>query len=154
MTDHSLSRVAKAITTGLWIDHEIRVCTYDIDFAGHVSNIVYLRWLEEMRLLLFDKYFPLKTFLDQGKTPVIASTYIEYKRPVRLFDKPCGVMWMSEVGKAKIIIEAEFYVADNITTIAKHTGVFVELATGRPIRVPDICVKLYREAQEMVPAER
>jgi len=33
------------------ISTPIAIRTYDIDFAGIVSNIVYLRWLEDMRLL-------------------------------------------------------------------------------------------------------
>jgi acyl-CoA thioester hydrolase len=37
----------------LEIEMPIRVRTYDIDSAGHVSNIVYLRWMEDMRLQIF-----------------------------------------------------------------------------------------------------
>jgi len=33
----------------------IRVATYDIDYANHVSNIVYFRWLEDLRLQLLEK---------------------------------------------------------------------------------------------------
>lgn len=127
----------------LFVEHDIKIGTYDIDFAGHVSNISYLRWLEDMRLMLFDKYFPLKIFLDQGKTPVLASTEIKYKRPVKLFSQPHGVMWVSAMGKASMTIQAEFFVNGELTTSAKHVGVFVELSSGKPVRVPAICLDLY-----------
>jgi acyl-CoA thioester hydrolase len=29
---------------------DLPIKTYDIDFAGIVSNIVYIRWLEDLRL--------------------------------------------------------------------------------------------------------
>jgi len=42
----------------LLIEKEIKVATYDIDFAGIVSNISYIRWLEDLRLAWLEKYFP------------------------------------------------------------------------------------------------
>lgn len=136
---------------GLFVERDIIVGTYDIDFANHVSNIAYLRWFEDMRLSLFEKYFPLKNFLEQGKTPVIASHHIHYKRPIKLFDKPHALMWINQMGKAMLTIEAEIYVSGHVTTSVTHVGVFIELATGRPIRVPEVCVQLYEKSTELIP---
>lgn len=136
---------------GLFVEHDITVSTYEIDFAAHVSNIVYLRWFEDMRLKLFEKYFPLKGFLDEGKTPVIACHHIQYRRPIKLFDKPHGLMWISHLGRAMFKIEAELYVDGQITTTVEHEGVFVDLASGKPIRVPERCAKMFRESTELIP---
>lgn len=140
--------------TSLFIEHDVFVSTYDTDFAGHVSNISYLRWFEDMRLKLFDKYFPLSGFLDEGKTPVIAATNIHYKRPVKLFEKPHGVMWVSKMGQASMTISAELHVGDELRTVVEHVGVFIDLATGRPIRLPSLCVDLFKNANEVVPLKR
>jgi acyl-CoA thioester hydrolase len=129
----------------LHITHDINVSTYDIDFAGHVSNISYLRWLEDMRLKVFDVYFPLKNFLDDGITPVLASTEIHYKRPIRLFDNPHGVMWVSSMGNASLVMEAELTVDGAVTTKAKHVGVFIDLSTNKPVRIPQICREKFQE---------
>jgi len=131
----------------LHLHHRITVRTYDIDSAGHVSNIAYLRWLEDMRLDLFEKYFPLREFVNTGITPVIASTHIEYKRPIKLFDQPEGFMWVSEMGRASLIMEAELRVDSLVTTVARHVGVFVMLDTGKPVRVPEICRARFAHAQ-------
>jgi len=32
------------------VERAIEIKTYDIDFAGIVSNIVYVRWLEDLAL--------------------------------------------------------------------------------------------------------
>jgi acyl-CoA thioester hydrolase len=132
--------------TGLFVEHDITVGTYDIDFAGHVSNISYLRWLEDMRLRLFDKYFPLKNFLEENKTPVLTSTAIQYKRPIRLFDRPHCYMRVSKMGLASLTIEAEFRVDGELTTVAEHVGVFIDLKTHKPIRIPKILLEKFEQA--------
>lgn len=122
----------------------ISIGTYDIDFAGHVSNIVYFRWLEDMRLKVFDEYFPLKDFMDQGLLPVIAAHTIEYKRAIRLFDKPVAHMWIQEVRAASVIFNGEIVVDDAVTTLATHTGVFINGTTMKPVRTPNVIVEKFK----------
>lgn len=131
----------------MYNEHVIYVNTYDVDFAGHVSNISYLRWLEEMRLRLFDQYCPLKSFTDQGLCPVLASTEIKYKKPVRLYDQPLGKMWVSSVGRTSIVIEAEIYVGEVLTTTARHVGVFVDLEKTKPVAVPSSFLAAYEQSK-------
>ena len=121
----------------------LKVGTYDVDFAGHVSNISYLRWLEDMRLQLFDNYFPLKHFLDKGLIPVIAMTKIEYKKPIRLFDMPMGYMWIESLGAASIKIAADILVDSVLTTQAQHIAVFIDKTTSKPVKVPQEVVKSF-----------
>ncbi len=111
--------------------------TYDIDFAGHVSNIVYIRWLEDLRMMVLDTYLPLKTLMEQGVAPVVIRTSIEYKRPVKLFDSVTGMMWASEMGNVKGILSAEFTVNGSIVAASEQTGVFVRMDNGRPVAFPE-----------------
>jgi acyl-CoA thioester hydrolase len=146
---------------GLWVDttlsdkrpllitHNICVATYDIDFAGHVSNIAYFRWLEDMRLKIFEQHFPLEFFMRDGLAPVLVSTSIEYKRAIKLFDKPVGYMWVSEMGNASLTIEAELLVENRVTTTARHVGVFIDLDRGRPVRLPAICMEKFKHASSV-----
>lgn len=119
------------------IIYPIIVRGYDIDFAQVVSNIVYIRWLEDMRVHWLDQYFPLRSMIEQGRVPVLASTHIEYKRPVRLFDDPIGHMWLADIGRVRWTIQAEFVAKGEITTTAVQTGVFVDLTTLRPVPLPE-----------------
>lgn len=127
------------------ISHDIKIATYDIDFAGHVSNITYLRWFEDMRLKLFEKYFSLRKFLANGRCPVIAESKIEYKRPLKLFQEPRGEMWIERMGNTSMVLRGEIYVDDKLTTAAEFTAVFVDLTTGKPIRLPDVCRVLFNQ---------
>jgi acyl-CoA thioester hydrolase len=111
--------------------------TYDIDFAGHVSNIVYIRWLEDLRMLVLEKYLPLNILMERGIAPVVMRTTIEYKRPVKLFDSVTGTMWASEMGNVKGILSAEFVVNGTVVAAAEQIGLFVKMESGRPVAFPE-----------------
>lgn len=125
----------------------ISIGTYDIDFAGHVSNIVYLRWMEDMRLMIFDENFPLQGFMEQGLLPVLAGSTIEYRRAIRLFDKPIGHMWIEDVRPASVVFRGVVVLDDVVTTTASHTGVFVSATSMKPVRIPRLIVEKFEEQQ-------
>lgn len=121
----------------LYVELTFQPKTYDIDFAGHVSNIVYIRWLEDLRLSLLETYLPLNTLTEKGIAPVLVRTTIDYKRPVKLFDKPIGKMWAGEIGNVRGILVAEFSVNGVVVATAEQIGIFVRLDSGRPVAFPD-----------------
>lgn len=115
----------------------LKVQTYDIDFAFHVNNQVYVRWLEDLRMEVLREYYPLKRFMDAGVAPILASTQITYKRPVGLYDEPVGHMWCTHLGRASIWLEAEITVGDQVCAHAIQRGSFLVLATGKASRTPE-----------------
>ena len=74
----------------LEVNLDFTIKTYDIDFAGIVSNIVYIRWLEDLRLKMLETYLPLKELMARECCPIVHSTAIEYKKALGLFESPCG----------------------------------------------------------------
>jgi acyl-CoA thioester hydrolase len=134
----------------LYVELSFQPKTYDIDFAGHVSNIVYIRWLEDLRLSLLDTYLPLNTLMEKGIAPVVMRTTIDYKRPVKLFDKPIGKMWAGEIGNAKGILLAEFSVNSGVVATAEQIGIFVRLDSGRPVAFPDELRRHFEEFQKSI----
>jgi acyl-CoA thioester hydrolase len=112
------------------------VQTYDIDFAGIVSNIVYIRWLEDLRLKLLEEHWPLDRALHDGYTPILLSTQVHYLRALKLFDAPSGTMWLSELGKARFALEAIFDLDGSLVARAAQTCAFVNSISLRPMRVP------------------
>ncbi len=113
------------------------VRTYDIDFVGIVSNIVYVRWLEDLRLQMLAEFFPLDAAMQvQGIAPVLLRTEIDYKRAIRLFDAVQGRMWLAEAGPVRQVLAAEFTVDGRLHAAARQTTCFIELAGGRPVPTP------------------
>ena len=118
------------------VELQFKVQTYDIDFAGIVSNQVYIRWLEDLRLELLETYAPLDRQLAAGLVPVLLSTEISYKRALRLFDRPRGRIWMVEVGRVRWTLDAVISQHGAVAASARHVCAFVDTATLRPRPVP------------------
>ena len=131
--------------TPLQVTLNLQVKTYDIDFAGIVSNIVYLRWLEDLRLEILETYLPLKQLMAQGYCPIIASTEIKYKKALRMFDRPVAKMWVSELGRSRCTLQAEICLNKQIVTTATQTGFFINLQTMRPMPIPQELKTIYQQ---------
>lgn len=113
------------------------VRTYDIDFASIVSNIVYIRWLEDLRLQMLAEFFPLDTAIQSlGIAPVLLRTEIDYRRAIRLFDAVQGRMWLAEAGPVRQILAAEFTIDGRVHAAARQTTCFINLSSGRPVPTP------------------
>lgn len=130
------------------VELHLQVKSYDIDVAGIVSNIVFVRWLEDLRLAILSTYFPLEKQLAAGFAPVISQTRIEYKKPLKMFDRPVARMWVSEMSSVKWVVAAEISLDGNIVAIAEQTGFFANLSSGRPIPIPDELARRYSEYQQ------
>jgi len=105
----------------------LTVNTYDIDIAGHVNNIVYVRWLEDMRNELFSQSFSLEKLLEVNHYPVVVSSEIKYKRQIKLFDKPLGKMFMQSYSHGLIVLKAEIIVDNTLAFVATQKCVFMNL---------------------------
>lgn len=115
----------------------ITVKTYDIDFAAIVHNAVYIRWLEDLRQLLIAEHYSMEQALADGRTPILTRTDITYKWPTRFGDTVKGEMWIADLGRTKWEVQAEIHANGVMAAAATQSGYFAELATLRPVRIPD-----------------
>lgn len=127
----------------------LEVKTYDIDFAGVVSNIVYIKWLEDLRLAMLATHYPLQNQLERDIVPVILQTKIDYKKSIRLFDEVLGRIWMSDVQKMKWFLQAEIYNQDKVAAVAEQSGIFAKLSRSRPVSIPDDLLQKYLEFKQV-----
>jgi len=122
----------------------IKVQTYDIDFAGYVNNAVYVRWLEDLRMELLRRHYPLEKLMAAGTAPILHATNIVYRRSIGLFDEPVGHMWCTEMGRATLRLEAEFVVGDQVCATATQRGILLKLGSTAPVRLPAELVERFR----------
>ena len=127
----------------LAVEIEFTVCTYDIDFADHVSNQSYIRWLEDLRFRVLEAYYPLEPCLEAGIAPTLTRTEIDYRRAIRLFEPVVGRMWAGRLGTARLELFATFTVNGELRASARQEGVFISLETGRPMRIPADLRRIY-----------
>ena len=120
------------------IAFSLPIYTYQIDFNRHVSNIVYIEWMEIGRLKLLEAVgLPVQQAAAAGLAAVLVETQIVYKQPLSLGDTVQAEVWLSEVGKASAWIEFRFYNnAGTLVAAGRQKGVFVSSETARPVRLP------------------
>jgi acyl-CoA thioester hydrolase len=111
------------------IELKPNIKTYDIDVAGHVNNIVYLKWFENLRTKLFNKHFNLKALMSANLYPVVISTNIKYKRFLKLFDKPVGRISFIGFNHSIIKLKFEIKVNGKIAVLGEQTCVLMNLKT-------------------------
>ena len=132
---------ADAVTASAYSTHSIAitVADSDIDELGHASNIAYVRWIQDVAVahstavgLDFEAYRKL------GGVFFVRRHEVDYLRPVLRGDRLQVRTWIDSAMAAKckrateIVNEAGTVVARAMTTWG-----YVEMATGRPVRIPD-----------------
>ena len=118
------------------VEVEFRAKTYDVDGYRHVHNAVYIRWLEDLRTAMLDKFYPFERFLAAGIGPVLTKTMVEYRRAVKLGERPIGRMWVLSTGRVRIGLAAEIRLGGVICAYAEQELAIIDIASGRPLRVP------------------
>ncbi len=125
-------------TEGLLVaEKEIEVNGYDIDAMGVVSNIVYIRWFEDLRTAFINQHMNYSTMINQGISPILMKTEAEYKVPVTIHDKPVGRIYLVKASKMKWVFQFEI-VSAGVHCIGTQTGGFYRLSDKKITSVPQV----------------
>jgi acyl-CoA thioester hydrolase len=130
------------------LDFPIR--TYDIDYAGVVSNLVYLRWLEDLRLTVLEVHYPFERLLEAGLAPTVTETLIQYKRPAGIKDQASGRMWVAKLSKVKVVFQAEITINGEIAVTAEQKGCLIDMKNGRIAPIPEDLLRIYQGQSQKI----
>ena len=121
------------------LSYDLPIYTFQIDFARHVSNIVYVQWMEIGRLLLLKAAGrPVEQIADTGALPILVETAISYKKPLLIGDTARAQLWISELTNASAWMEFRFYNgAGDLVASGRQRGIFVDIESGRPKRLSE-----------------
>jgi acyl-CoA thioester hydrolase len=125
------------VTRPLLIERPIVVRTYDIDYANIAHNIVYFRWLEDLRAEILAGVLPIDEIVATGISPILTRTEIDYRWPVRLGDAATGRMWVADLSRTRWTLAAEIVVGEQVCAAARQSGYFADLKSLRAVRVPE-----------------
>lgn len=117
-----------------------KVYTFHIDFNGHVSNIVYVQWMEIARNRLLDAMdLSVQRIRRTGFSPVLIETHVTYHQPVFLGDTVTIEIWLTDVTPLYAWMAIRIRRSDGqLAALGRQRGVFVSLETSRPRRLrPD-----------------
>ncbi|MBU0961972.1 MAG: acyl-CoA thioesterase [Proteobacteria bacterium] len=114
---------------------EENIYTYHIDFAGHVSNIIYIQWMEIGRLKLLERVgMPVQEVVERlGLFPTLINTEIRYRKQLFLGDKVRIEVWLSKLKNVSAIMEFRFYNGKGeLTADGRQTGLFIDSVSHQP----------------------
>jgi acyl-CoA thioester hydrolase len=107
-----------------------------MDEAGHIHNVVYLRYLEETRIDVFSVN-PPKPGAAALAFAVVAEMDIEYLRPLAYRPEPVRVeTWVARIGTSSFGLSHEVHDGDTLHARAQSTMVAFDAGTSRarPLR--------------------
>jgi acyl-CoA thioesterase FadM len=73
-------------------------------------------------------------------------TTVDYKQPIQLSDQPIGTMGMKAMDPLRWTVSATISVKDTVAAVGEQMGVFINLQSRRPTRLPASLRQLYQEA--------
>lgn len=113
------------------------IYTYQIDFVGHVNNIIYVQWLENARVKLIEAMgLTISQIAEQDDMlPIITETIIQYKKPFFLNNKVHVEVWVSEMFNVSANFKFRFLNENSeVCSTAKQKVLFIDKKTQRPSR--------------------
>ncbi|QMU29475.1 acyl-CoA thioesterase [Adhaeribacter radiodurans] len=115
--------------------HLIKVRQEDIDVMGHVNNVVYLRWVQEVATAHWEYAAPEN--IKSLYLWVVLRHEIDYHRPAFLNDDIQGLTWVGTHQGAKFERFVSLYRAgsDQLLASAKTTWCLLDAVTMRPKRI-------------------
>ena len=108
----------------------------DNDIYGHVNNVVYLRWVQDVATA---HWFAAAPPEDQASVIwMVVRHEIDYLRGLGPGESVTGRTWVGEAPRgARFDRHVEFIGADGKPRVrARTTWAIIDKASGRPLRVP------------------
>ena len=126
---------------------DLEVYTYQIDIVGHLSNIIYIEWMEIGRLKLLEAVgLPVVELKNRDIFPILVNTNITYKKPIFFGDKIRAEVWLSKLSEASAIIEFRFIINEGILAASgNQRGLFISGKSGKPYRLKSEERDLFRK---------
>ena len=122
----------------------------DIDVNGHVNNVAYVQWMQDVAVHHFRDVGGEPLMDAAAATWVARSHHIEYLRPAYLGDDVEARTWVTDFSRVRSVRCYTFVRMSDDVLLAKGETewVFVNATTGRPKAIPESITSLFRPAAD------
>jgi acyl-CoA thioester hydrolase len=112
----------------------------DLDPLNHVNNAIFSTYYEEARIEFIQEVNQLAGELKNGYSFVLANIEIDFVRPVEYPNNILIGSGIKSLGNSSITSFQAIYTGDEkkLTSVAEAHGVWFDLSSQRPTRIPDI----------------
>lgn len=110
----------------------------DIDELGHVSNLVYLRWVLEVAVAHSNAVgFDAAAYAERGEVFVVRRHEIDYLRPAFEGQRVRSTTWVESWKRASCVRRTDIASADGTMVFARASTLWALVATssGRPVKI-------------------
>ncbi len=116
---------------------ELVVPATTIDANGHVNNVAYVEWMQDVAIGHFESLGGVTMMKEHGATWVARSHHIEYLRPAFEGDALVIRTWIADMERATSKRCYEFLKEETLLARGETNWVFISLESGRPKRIPE-----------------
>lgn len=130
-----------------FFDLKLKVQPEHIDLLGHVNNVVYVKWMQDVATAHIDHIgLGLEQYLELKHAMVAVEHHMQYKKASLLGDEVVLRTWLSDINALYSYRQYVFYrPADrSILFVASTKWACVEIATGKPKRLSPTFSQAYQ----------
>lgn len=129
--------------------HHFTVPESAVDQNGHVNNVVYVQWMQDVAILHYEAAGGSQAMQDAGATWVARSHHIEYLKPVYAGDEVIALTWVENLRRVRSLRCYQFRrQSDNVLLARGETDwVFVDITSGRPRAIAEDIISKWHDEQ-------
>jgi len=133
-------------STGVY-RHQFTVPESAVDQNGHVNNVVYVQWMQDVAILHYEAAGGNQAMVEAGATWVARSHHIEYLKPVYAGDDVVALTWVENLRRVRSLRRYQFLRrSDNVLLARGETDwVFIDIASGRPRVILEDIIKKWEQ---------
>lgn len=117
----------------------------DIDEVGHVSNVTYVRWVQDVAMAHSKALgWDYERYRAHGAVFMVRRHEIDYVAQVVLGQSLSAQTWVDSWKLASCVRKTELLRDGKVVARAATTWAMIDLSTGRPQRIPEEIMALFR----------
>lgn len=118
---------------------EFNVDSSSIDQNGHVNNVVYIQWMQDVAIKHADACGGSAVTHERGCSWIVRSHTIDYLSPAFAGDRIIALTWVADFRKVRSLRRYTFIRKNDEKILAKGATdwVYIKAATGRPCAIPE-----------------
>ncbi|MBU3848117.1 MAG: acyl-CoA thioesterase [Candidatus Acinetobacter avistercoris] len=134
-----------------FFDLKIKVQPEHIDILGHVNNVVYVQWMQDVATAHIDHIgLGIKEYLALKHAMVAVEHHVQYKKASVLGDEVILRTWLSDINAMYSFRQYVFFRPSDRAVLfyASTKWACVEIATGKPKRLSPTFINAYQAITE------
>ena len=125
--------------------YEFTVPESAVDQNGHVNNVVYVQWMQDVAILHANATGGTRAMHAAGGTWVVHSHKVEYLSPAFADEEIVALTWVVNFRRVRSVRRHRFYRKSDNKLLARGETewVFVDAESGRPRMIPDEVMRVF-----------